>query len=240
MGRQQQDAELEGQKRILIVDAHPLVRAGLAAALGGQPRFQVCGEVANHREALSKIDELKPELVTLGFGGNSHLLELLKDIRVRFPKLLILAISGQYEFLFARRVLKAGANGCITMFEPLTEVLEAIECIFAGETYVSSCILSQITRQMAGGWRMDNDRSLHNLTDRELEIFELTGRGLCAREIAGQLNLGKSTVETYRNRIKEKLCLQDSSDLLRSAISWKCSGSLNGQSGELTFKVNLA
>jgi len=240
MERQQQDSYFGGRKRILIVDAHPLVRAGVAAALGSEPRWQVCGEVANQREALAMIEELKPDLVTLGFGGDSHLLELLKDIRVQFPTLLILVISGEHDFSFARRVIKAGANGCLTMFDPLQEVLGAMECLFAGETYVGRSVLSQIAWQMAGNRHSDDVPSLHHLTDRELEIFELTGCGLGVREIAGQLNLGKSTIETYRNRIKEKLCLRDSSDLLQSAISWKCSGSLNGQSAELVVKVNLA
>ena len=122
--------------------------------------------------------------------------------------------------------------------EPLTQVLTAIERIFAGEVYISHRVTSQIALNMVGRKRVDNLPAIHNLTDRELQVFELTGDGLNIREIAVRLNLGTSTVETYRTRIKEKLGLNDRSDLLQSAIRWVSSGSLNGKSAEYKHRSN--
>jgi DNA-binding NarL/FixJ family response regulator len=223
-------------KRILIVDAYPLVRAGVRAALGSHSNFDICGEAANHHDTLRLIKELRPHLVTLGLNlKNYHWLELLKDIRVQFPSLLILVVSTQGESMYAQRAIKAGANGFMTSLEPLTEMQRAIASLFAGEIYVSRCVISQIASQLASRKHDTNGQSLHNLTDRELEIFEFLGEGLGVRQIAEHLKLGKSTVETYRTRIKEKLRLRDNSELLQSAIQWKCSGSLIRQAEVMRF-----
>jgi DNA-binding NarL/FixJ family response regulator len=218
------------QKRILIVDDHPLMQTGLAAVLSRNRNYLVCGEAEDHHEALEKIKGLKPDLATVDLTlRNSFGLELIKDIHVQFPALLVLVVSVHDEFLNARRVISAGAHGYISKLEPLTQVLTAIERIFAGEVYVSHRVVSQMALQMAGRVRIDNDSAIHNLTDRELQIFEMIGDGLGVRQIANRLNLGISTVETYRSRIREKLCLTDSSELLQAAIGWNRSGSLNGK-----------
>jgi len=210
------------------------VRAGVRAALGNHTCFEICGEAANHHDALRLIKELNPNLVTLGLNlKNYHWLELVKDIRVQFPSLLILVVSAQGESMYAQRAIKAGSNGFVTLLEPLAEMLRAMVALFAGEIYVSRCVISQIACQMAGRKHDGNGHSLQNLTDRELEIFELMGEGFGVRQIAEHLKLGKSTVETYRNRIKEKLRLQDNSELLQSAIQWKWSGSVHAQPVEL-------
>jgi len=227
-------AHLPARKRILIVDAFPLVRAGVRAALGNHSGYEICGEAAQQHDTLRLIRELQPNLVTLGLNlKNCHWLELLKDMRVQFPTLLILVMSTQGESMYAQRAIKAGSNGFVTLLEPLEETLRAIGSLFAGEIYVSRCVISQIASQMARRRPDGNRRSLQNLTDRELEIFELMGDGLCVRQIADRLKLGKSTVETYRNRIKEKLHLPGNPELLQSAIQWKWSGSWRGQPAEL-------
>jgi len=216
----------ERQKGILIFDAHPLLRAGLTATLGAHSDFEVCGEVANLEDAIRWIGEQTPDLLILGISNSSsHFLELLKDIRVHFPG-LIMVISMYDEFLYARRAIMAGANGFLSLREPLAVIIKAIERLFAGEIYISRHAMSRIASQLVGRKHVDNDHSLNNLTDRELQVFELTGKGLGVREIAGHLNLSKSTVETYRNRIKDKLGIKDSSELLQSAIDWKCNGHL--------------
>jgi len=218
------------KKRILVVDDHPLVRMGLTALLNKHRDYLVCGEAEDHHEALARIRELKPDLVTLDLSlKNSHGLELIKDIRVQFPSLLVLVVSVHDEFLNARRVISAGAHGYMTKLEPLTQVTNAIGRIFAGEVYVSHRVTSQMALQLAGCKRNQHVPEIHCLTDRELQIFELIGEGLGIKEIAAQLKLGASTVETYRTRIKEKLCLQGHSELLRSAIGWNRSGSLDGK-----------
>ena len=216
----------ENAKRILIVEDHPVVRFGLATVLNRRGGYLVCGEAVDHQEALVKIRELNPDLVTVDLNlKNSHGLELIKDMHVQFPALLVLVVSVHDEFLNVRRVISAGAHGYFTKLEPLTHVVTAIERIFAGEIYISHRVTSQMALQLAVGKRNHHVPDMRNLTDRELQIFELTGDGLNIREIAGRLNLGISTIETYRTRIKEKLCLKDHSEMLRSAIRWNRSGS---------------
>ncbi len=217
-------------KRILIVEDHPVVRFGLATVLSQHNRYLVCGEAVDHHEALDKIREFKPDLVTVDLNlKSSHGLELIKDIHVQFPALLVLVLSMYDEFLNARRIISAGAHGYMTKLEPLTQVLTAIDRIFAGEVYVSHQVTSQMALQLA---RCKGDHpvpDIRNLTDREMQIFELTGDGLSVRQIAARLNLGLSTIETYRTRIKEKLCLDGHSELLKSAIRWNRNGSLIGR-----------
>ena len=216
------------QKRILIVDDHALIRFGLAMVLSRNSDYLVCGEAADHHEALAKIRDLTPDLVTVDLTlTNSHGLELIKDIRIHFPAVLILVISVHDEFLNTRRVISAGARGYMTKQEPLTQVLEAVARIFAGEIYISHNVTSQMALQLAG--RMHDCRvpEIASLTDRELQIFELIGEGLNVRQIAGRLNLGTSTIETYRTRIREKLCLKGHSEMLMTAIRWKTCGSLS-------------
>ena len=221
------NAKSAKKRRILIVDDQPLVRMGLTMVLTRHPDYLVCGEAVDHHEALAKIRELKPDLVTVDLTlKNSHGLELIKDIHVQFPSLLVLVVSVHDEFLNARRVISAGAHGYMTKLEPLAQVLTAVERIFAGEVYVSHHVTSQMALQLSGRRHNHPVPGIHNLTDRELQIFELTGDGLSVRQIAAQLKLGTSTIETYRTRIKEKLCLKGRSGMLQSAIRWNRSGSL--------------
>jgi DNA-binding NarL/FixJ family response regulator len=220
----------ENPKRILIVEDHPVVRFGLSLILNQHGDYLVCGEAVDHQEALSKIRELNPDLVTVDLNlKQSHGLELIKDIHIQFPALLVLVFSMYDEFLNARRIISAGAHGYITKMEPPTHVITALERIFAGEIYVSHEVTSKMALQLAGCERNHEAPDIRNLTDRELQIFELTGDGLNIRQIAAHLNLGLSTIETYRTRIKEKLCLKDHSEMLQSAIRWNRSGGLTGK-----------
>jgi len=220
----------DGQKSILIVDDQPLMRLGLATVLTKHSSYTICGEAVDHHEALEKIRALNPDLVTVDLTlKSSHGLDLLKDIHIQYPTLPVLVISVHDEFLNARRVISAGARGYMTKLEPLTQVRIAVDRIFAGEVYVSHQVTSQMALQLAGRQRDYQVPGIHILTDRELQIFELTGEGLSVRQIAARLNLGASTIETYRTRIREKLCLNGQSAMLQSAIHWNRSGSLNGK-----------
>lgn len=133
------------KKHILIVDDHPLVRMGLAMVLNKSGGYFVCGEAVDQHEALEKIRQLKPDLVTVDLTlKNSLGLELIKDIHVQFPALLVLVLSMHDEFLNARRVISAGAHGYLSKLEPLAQVLAAVDRIFAGELYVSHQVTSQL------------------------------------------------------------------------------------------------
>jgi DNA-binding NarL/FixJ family response regulator len=215
-------------KRILIVDDHPLVRKGLAAILTQNSEYLVCGEAGDHLEGMAKIRELKPDLATVDLTlGDSHGLELIKDIHAQFPRLLMLVVSVHDEFLNARRAISAGAHGYLTKSAPPPQLLTAAARIFAGEIYVSHHLTSQMALQLAGRKRDCPLAEIQNLSDRELEIFELTGDGLNMRQIASRLRLGTATIATYAHRIKWKLCLSGHSQMLQSAIRWSRSGHLN-------------
>jgi DNA-binding NarL/FixJ family response regulator len=229
MSKSSYPAKSEIPKRILIVEDHPLVRFGLTNVLNRSGRYTVCGEAEDHFEALLKIRELNPDLVTVDLKLKRTLgLELIKDIHAHFPTLRVLVVSMYDELLNVRRIIGAGAHGYITKLESPARIITALDRIFAGGVYVSHEVTSQMALQLAG---QDPDRpapGIHNLTDRELEIFELTGEGLNARQIAAHLNLGFSTIETYRNRIKAKLHFSDRSQMLQTAIRWNHGRSLTG------------
>jgi DNA-binding NarL/FixJ family response regulator len=221
-------ARAGNQKRILIVDDHPLVRKGLANVLTQNPEYLICGEAGDHAEAMAKIRDLKPDLATVDLTlGDSPGLELIKDIHALFPRLLMLVVSMHDELLNARRVISAGAHGYLSKLEPPSQLLTAVARVFTGEIYVSHHLTSQMALQLAGRKRHCPLAEIQNLSDRELEIFELTGEGLSMRQIAARLRLGTATIATYYHRIKWKLCLSGHSQMLQSAIRWSRSGNLN-------------
>jgi DNA-binding NarL/FixJ family response regulator len=231
MARKFRGSNLPTPRRIFIVDDHPLVRRGLSAILDRKPLHVVCGEAPDRLEALDKIEKLKPDLVTVDLClRNSHGLDLIKDARIRFPSVLTLVCSEHDDVLNAKRAVGAGAHGFVSKYDPMSEVLLAVEQIFAGEIYVSHRVTSQLALQMVGRVRVDQAPTIQNLTDREMQVYELTGDGLTARQIAGRLNLSISTIETYRNRLREKLGLANSVDLLQAAIRWNRGGELSSRS----------
>jgi DNA-binding NarL/FixJ family response regulator len=206
---------------IVLVDDHPLMREGLAEVLRREPDLQVCGEAEDRAQALIVIKATKPDLVIVDLAlKNSHGLELIKDISALYPKLRMLVVSMHDEFVNAERVIRAGASGYITKQEATTKILQAVRCVLSGEIYLSERAAVQIATKVAGRTRTGSGLTVDGLTDRELQVFELVGRGHSTRQIAEQLKLDVSTIETYRARIKEKLNLQNSLELLQCAIRW--------------------
>lgn len=210
--------------QIVLVDDHPLMREGLAEVLRREPDLRVCGEAEDRARALVVIKATKPDMVIVDLAlKNSHGLELIKDISVLYPKLRVLVVSMHDEFVNAERVIRAGASGYITKQEATTKILQAVRCVLGGEIYLSDRAALQIATKAAGRTRSGSGLTVDGLTDRELQVFELVGRGLSTRQVAEQLNLDVSTIETYRARIKEKLNLRDSIELLQCAIRWNSS-----------------
>ena len=154
---------------------------------------------------------------------NSHGLELIKDIATLHPRLLVLVVSMHDEFVNAERVIRAGARGYITKQEATTKILEAVRCVLNGDIYLSQKAAAQIAAKVAGSSTNGSSSTVDGLTDRELQVFELVGGGYSTKQIAERLRLDVSTIETYRARIKEKLNLNDSVELLQYAISWNSS-----------------
>jgi DNA-binding NarL/FixJ family response regulator len=218
--------------RILLVDDHPLVREGLGEALGKEPDLMICGEAEDRLQALQLIPASKPDLAIIDLAlKKSNGLELIKDIRVRFPKILMLVVSMQDELLHAERAIRAGASGYITKEEATVHVVQAVRQVLRGELYVSQQLASQMAAKLSPRSlrsRPESHSALSTLTDRELEVFQLIGDGLSRQQIAERLNLDVNTVETYRSRIKEKLNLKDAQELLQFAIRSSRSGDLRG------------
>jgi DNA-binding NarL/FixJ family response regulator len=211
-------------KRILLVDDHPLIREGLTEVLVRETDLVVCGAASDRGQALQLIPLARPDLAIIDLTlKESSGLELIKDIRARFPKVRVLVVSMHDEELHAERVLRAGAAGYLTKEEAATRVVQAVRKVLAGEIYLSERAAARVASRVAGIRRQPPAGSAEVLCDRELEVFELIGQGLTTRQIAKQLHVAVSTVETYRARIKEKLALQDAAELLQHAIRWNVS-----------------
>ena len=207
--------------RIALVDDHPVVREGLAENINRERDLTVCAQAEDHRGALAAIESTKPDLIVIDLMlKNSNGLELIKDIRARWPGLLILVVSMHDETLYAERVLRAGARGYITKQEATRNILVAIRRVLAGGIYLNEQTSSTILARLAASPGPTGDSVADLLADRELEVFERIGQGLNTREIAMQLHIDMKTVDTYRARIKEKLKLETSSELLKLAIHW--------------------
>ncbi len=206
--------------RVLIVDDHPVFRFGLAQMLSAQSGLAVCGEAESAEEALPLVTELQPDLLVVDLSlPGVHGLELVKRAREASPGILVLVCSMYDEALFAERALRAGARGYVEKQEPVAEIVTAVREVLAGRRYVSPRIARRLDQPEREG-RGSDDPIPSRLSDRELEVFTLIGRGLGTREIAERLGLSVKTVETYREHLKEKLALGSGAELTRRAVAW--------------------
>jgi len=209
------------RKRILLVDDHPFMRAGLGALIDRQPDMQVCGEAGQPAEAMQAIVRENPDLVLtdLTMPGRSGL-EFVKDVKAAHPDAAILIMSMHDESVFAERALRAGARGYIMKEAGGENLLTAIRQVLRGEVYVSPKMSARILEGLSGTKPRGSSSPIEKLTDREFEIFQLIGHGKSTREIAQQLHLSPKTVDVHRANIKEKLELTDITALIRHAVRW--------------------
>lgn len=214
-------ADPEQKTKVFLVDDHPLVREWLTQLIQRESDLTICGEAEDTHEALEKITQTEPNIVIADISlKTTHGLELVKDLQVRFPALPVLILSMHDESLYAERVLRAGARGYITKQEATKKILFAIRRVLSGEIYISEKMSSRMVHKMVLGRAEEQKSPIERLTDRELEVFQLIGCGQGTRRIAAELHLGIKTVESYRARIKDKLQLQDGTQLLQQAIQW--------------------
>ena len=208
-------------KKILIVDDHPLMRKGLALTLNAEPDLNVCSQVADAEEAMSALDEYDPDLaiVDISLPGMSGL-ELIKHMQALRPEMHSLVVSRHDEALYAERAIRAGARGYVMKLEADDMIVKAVRRVLNGGIYVSEEINERLLLGLAAGRQELAQSPLEVLSDRELEVFELTGRGLGTREIAERLHLSVKTVESYRARIKDKLNLKTAAELMQHAVQW--------------------
>lgn len=206
--------------RILIVDDHPLVRLGFAQLLSQERDLEVCGEAESAAAALALLDELEPELLVVDISlKGTNGLELVKQVRGRRPAATVLVCSMHDEALFAERALRAGARGYIGKNEAAEELVTAVRAVLAGRRYLPPRLAARI--EAAGlGAGDELPEPIAVLSDRELEVFELIGRGVGTREIAERLGLAIKTVESYRENIKQKLLIESGPELARRAVAW--------------------
>lgn len=222
MRRKAQAAQaIRKRGRILLVDDHPLVRERLAEVINREIDLIVSGEAEDRQQAIEAILARPPDLVIIDLTlKNSDGLELIKDIRTRWPKMRMLVVSMHDESLYAERVIRAGAMGYITKQEATRKILVAIRRVLSGNLYLNEKLANRMLTRLTDHADPITATPAELLADREFQVFELTGQGLNTHDIACRLNISVKTVETYRARIKEKLKLSDASELLQSAISW--------------------
>jgi len=212
--------------QIFMVEDHPTFREGLAQILNGEKDLTVCGEAATAREALQRINQLKPDLVLvdLTLPGTSGL-ELIKKLRKTNRTVKLLVLSMHDEALYVNRVLRAGGDGFIMKQESPEEIVNAIRDILAGHIYVSEEVLAdnpKISTQPAGAKAIL--RPLDRLTDDELQVLELLGQGMSDPEIARQLGLRAGQLAAAGRRIRKSLNLNSTNALIRYAVCWVESG----------------
>ena len=206
--------------KILLVDDHPLVREWLTNLINEEPDFEVCGQAGDAREALDLMGKLSPRIavVDISLDGGSGL-ELIKDIKAQHPKIDALVLSMHDEAFYAERAMRAGAAGYIMKREATSKVLDALRAVLAGGLYFSNAVNALLAQKLVQG-AAGKPTPIEILSDRELEVFQLLGRGYNTRQISEQMKVSFKTVQAYCARIKEKLNLANINELIFHAVRW--------------------
>jgi len=211
----------KGKHRIFIVDDHPIFRQGLAQLINQESDLCVCGEADDYQGALRAVAELNPDMVIVDITlKDMSGIDLIKEVRKLNRGIIMLVISMHDESLYAERALRAGARGYVMKQEASESIVQAIRQVRIGGIYVSPRMTEQMLSRFVEGPLDAVESPLKALTDREMEVFHLIGEGLGISEIGLRLHLSVKTIGTYRERIKEKLNLRKSTELLRHAFNW--------------------
>lgn len=207
---------------ILIVDDHPLVRQGLITLISNQRDFNLCGEASGIAEARELARATRPKVAIVDLtlkDGNG--ISLIKELKEQYDDMKVLALSMHDETVFAERALRAGAVGYVSKHEASRTIIHAIRTVLEGDLYLSERMTNRMLARAVGSKKRQDVRSpIEQLSDREIEIFEMIGRGLTSREIADQLYLSQRTVDTHRENIKLKLDLKNAVELTKHAVQW--------------------
>ncbi len=209
------------KKEIFLVDDHPLVREWLTNLINQQPDLAVCGEADTGPQAMEAILRLKPDVAIVDISlKDSSGIELIKDLKQTQPATAVLVLSMHEESHYAERSLRAGARGYVVKRETTRKVIAAIRQVLAGGIYISDELAAALAAQLVTGKGAPRQSPVEQLSDRELEVFELLGQGRGTRQIAEILKVSVKTVQAYCARIKEKLNLASATELLREAVRW--------------------
>ena len=211
------------RRKVLIVDDHPIVRQGLRLMIDAEPDLRVCGEAQSEREARAAIRELEPDVVIVDISlAQGDGLELVRDVHAHHAGLPMLVLSMHDELIYAERLLAAGASGYIMKHAASDQLLVALRRVLKGEQYLSETLAQNLDRMRGGGSSGAGASTdpIERLSNRELQVLSLIGRGQSSREAAEALGLSVKTVETHRQGLKRKLNLATNAQLLQYAINW--------------------
>jgi DNA-binding NarL/FixJ family response regulator len=212
---------MPSKSKILLIDDHPLVREWLTNLINQEPLLEVCGEADCAKQALHQIVTKQPDvaIVDLWLEGGSGI-ELIKDIRVMCPHVATVVLSMHDEMVYAERAMRAGARGYVMKRNATSKILDAIKTVLAGQPFYSAAVNEMLAQKLAAGGAEAANSIVESLSDRELEVFEMLGRGTNTRQISDQLNLSPKTIQVYCARIKEKLNLANINELIAQAVRW--------------------
>lgn len=213
-------AVLPAQQRVLIVDDHPIVRQGLKRMIETEADLTVCGEVATEAQARRAIRELNPDIVIVDLSlEEGDGLELVRDVHAHHPEVPMLVLSMHDETIYAERLLAEGASGYIMKQAASDQLLRAMRTVLAGDTYLSDTLTEALRSRGYGTGKVVDD-PVHSLSNRELQVLNLVGRGVSSRDIAAELGLSVKTVESHRQSTKRKLNFSTNAQLLQFAMNW--------------------
>ena len=215
------DARAAEKSRIYIVDDHTMFRDGLRQLINMEPDLAVCGDAPDAAQATADIRALKPDLVIVDISlADTSGIDLVKALKRDYEDLAVLVVSMHAESLYGERALRAGAMGYIMKSEPARTVLAAIRKVLRGEVHVSERMASAVVAKFVQGATAPGPAPLETLSDRELEVFRMLGQEKGTRQIAEEMNVALPTVATFKNRIKEKLGMKNSTEMILYAIQW--------------------
>ena len=210
----------EEKATVFIVDDHPLVREWLTYLINQQPDLRTCGDASSPAEALKLISDLKPRIVIVDISlEEGSGIELIRAIKAAVPDSAVIVLSVHDESLYAERALRAGARGYVMKRDVTKKVLQAVRSVLKGDLFLSEKAAMMVAALHVEG-RLLTDSPVARLSDRELRVFELLGRGCSNRQIGLELNVSFKTVQAFCARIKAKLKLTNKSELLRVAVLW--------------------
>lgn len=213
--------------RVLVVDDHPFFRTGIIQWINHQSELTCCGQAESLSQARKLIEELKPDIVLLDLHlPDGDGLDLCLELTQNNPALRILCLTHRDENTFAHRALRSGARGYVMKSEATDTVLNGILAVMKGEIFVSRQVAARALHNLFPD-PASSSPDLARLSDRELQVFQLIGAGCANRDISETLKISPKTVETYRERLKEKLKLADATALAKAAAHWVEHGRLH-------------
>jgi DNA-binding NarL/FixJ family response regulator len=204
------------RRRVLIVDDHPIVRQGLKRMIDAEDDLEVCGEADSEPNARNAVRDLDPDIVIVDLSlQDGDGLELVRAVHAHHPEVPMLVLSMHDEAIYAERMLAEGASGYIMKQAAADQLLTALRTVLQGDTYLSA-EMAAVHKEAAN--KMGSD-PLQRLSNRELQVLNLVGRGVSSRDIASELGLSVKTVESHRQSIKRKLHLLTNSQLIKYAMN---------------------